>query len=378
MDEEKRLNLRKKVQPMRINFDDANQIMNYGTNIAKEVADVLQMISGDPQKMSIEDLAVYKKRISKIANFSKDLELETDIALRGTAKTKDNVFKLVNKVFKKDLKVGGARLYQIKEEQLKNLDEIEKFFDDMLNDIKNNVQMNQAYLHEMDPYLELLAMLIQVGYEDSNDHQKMIDAWKKEQAEPSVIMLEEMKEKVLKRRLIALEKAFLSYKQQQGQLNIGIYNKFVLAENCQEILGTTLPLIRSEIHVQFSSFLDKIMKDQQKKLSEKMTKVYIESAERTAQTTRELIKLSEEGMTSVETYEKVGRQLEETFKLIRKMINDDHNYQKEREKISKIIIPLQDGMSELKTYLANFDESNDISEKAKVLKKDYFSKVSDK
>lgn len=364
---------REKIKSMRVNFDDAQSIMNYGTELLNEIAEVLYSISALHNDSEISDFDEYQKKIAKIGNFSQEVEHEVQKGSQLPVKAKKKTFKFINSLFKTDLKVENAKFHDLLEIQLKNINDIEIFFHNMLNEIHNNVEMSQEALREMQPFLDELTILIKVGHEDLQNRKSLISLCQSYNEDQKVIALEHTKVSMFERKLVSLEKGLVSYNQQQVQMNIGIFNKIALATNCQEIIGNTLPLMRAEAYTQIGTVLDRLKVRQQKVLANEVRSAYIENAKMAVQNTKDVVKLSDEGIIDIKTYEKTGNELQAAMKMIYSILNDDRNNDKAREKIHNLIESVKNDMVQLSSYLASFDENanDETTQKSKILEDKY-------
>lgn len=369
MNKKEEENLRKQIEPYRVNFSDPNSILYYGKEIVDELAAVLSTISAKHSKTTIADMDTYAKMTDQIGNFPQVLQDEVGKSSQLSAKTQKKVFSFINNLFKTDLKVAEASFHELLEKQLSNVDRVQKIYEDSLNELKHDTTMSNEFIHAMDPYLKLIAMLIKVGNEDLEKYKSKIEVWKSGQNE-TAIQLENLKMSKFEKKLFTLQKSLIGYQEKQCQLQIGIFNKFELANNCVEILSDTLPFLRTDAVTQVDRTMDDIKLQMQLQLSDKVNNALKESAKLTMETTKKVTQLSKEGIMKVETYTEVGKTLQDTLKMINKAMTDDRNHEQELSKLQKVMEPLQEEIDKFSALFPYFqEEENKISEVPKVFRK---------
>lgn len=375
IDEEKEKELREFVEPMRVNFEDAQSVLNYGSEIIDEVVELLHNISASNNEISMDtDMTEYSEAINKVVGFTDVLQNEADKPSHLPARTQKKVFKFINNIFKTDLKMEEVHFHELFENQQKNIDEVAEIFKRMAVDSKRYATMNQDFINEMKPYVEKLGMLITVGYEDLIKYQSEIEQIRKvalndASIDPNAIVLLDIKANKFGKKLINLSKTLTSYKQTQIKLGVGIYNKFEIVSTCHEILDDTLPALRIESKSSVDAMIDKINIQKQIQFKEAINKALEDTAKMTQQNTKDALQLSKEGIIKVDTYEKVGKTLQDTLKLINKSIMETKDIEKDRAKLKKTMESVQNEYRLFETLVPNVDEDQQsiTEQKANVL-----------
>lgn len=360
--------LRKQIEPYRVDFNDPNSIMYYGKEIVDELAEVLSTISANHSQTTVGNIAEYNEITDKIGNFPQVLQKEVEKGSQLPAKTQRKVFRFINNLFKTDLKVVEASFHELLEKHLANLDNVQKIFEGSLNELKRDTTMSNEFIHAMDPYLKLIEMLIKVGYEDLEEYRAKVEIWKKSTRNETAIQLENIKISKFEKKLFTLQKSLTGYQEKQCQLQIGLYNKFELANNCVEVLSDTLPFLRTDAVTQVDRTVDDLKLQMQMQLANKVNDTLRESAKLTMETTKKITQLSKEGIMKTDTYAEVGKTLLDTLKLINKAMTDDRNNEKEIVKLQKVMEPLQTEIDKFSTLFPTLqDEDTMTTETPKVL-----------
>lgn len=348
----------------RVDFSNPPTLLSYCRDVKAAIGAILDSTS--QMTIEVDELKVDEKAIEKISNFDTSLdESEKSKGKNSLVKgIKGFLGKLGINAFKEILEEDTyASRY---EEYCKMLNQVAEAVESQKQNTLNDIELKNNIIKEMQPLIDELEVMIEVGLKDKEAYDKETEEMK-QNGDPNDLDLQNQIQfrtqlsAIFNNKLNELEKALILYKEQVQSYRIQQNTDMELVMSNDSYLEDSVPILKAQGSVMVFNRLQTKRIQRQQALDQATNEAIVNNAKELQTNAQAAVDLSVKGRVSMSTLEEVESAIRSGIQIFRngKKLKQDMNA-RERQGIKK----LNESLNQYSEELLNLIEGNEITANA--------------
>ncbi len=345
----------------RVDLNTPSTILSYCSDVKDAIGAVLDSTS--QMTIEIDELKVDEKAIEKISTFDTSLdESEKSKGKNSLVKgIKGFLGKLGIDVFKDILEEDTyASRY---EEYCKMLNQVAEAVESQKQNTLNDIELKNNIIKEMQPLIQELEVMIEVGLKDKEAYDKETEEMK-QNGDPNDLDIQNQIQfrtqvsAIFNNKLNELEKALILYKEQVQTYRIQQNSDMELVMSNESYLRDSVPILKAQGSVMVFNRIQTKRIERQQALDKATNEAIINNAKELQTNAQAAVDLSVKGRVNMSTLEELDSAIRSGIQIFKngKKLKQDMNA-RERQGIKK----LNESLNQYNEELLNLIEGNEIA-----------------